>query len=248
MSAFLMIWNPTVWNGTITNPCNWTCGNTNKIKAGDRLFLIRLGIEPRGIVAACRARTGVFVDTDGERVVSMSIDTLLDPECEELFALGKLVALNADVPHAMNWSARTSGLQIPELVEIKLEVAWREFLDGRLSPADEVRQAFVYHEGAVRQITINAYERNPEARKACIAHHGKSCCVCGADFGQLYGLFADGYIHVHHLKPLSEIGGEYLVDPVRDLRPVCPNCHAVLHLGGVLRSVEELKAILQEKR
>ncbi len=34
----------------------------------------------------------------------------------------------------------------------------------------------------------------------------------------------EGFIHVHHLKPLSEVGYEYRVDPIRDLRPVCPNC------------------------
>ena len=42
------------------------------------------------------------------------------------------------------------------------------------------------------------------------------------------GREAEGYIHVHHLRGLSDVGGEYVVDPVNDLRPVCPNCHAVL--------------------
>jgi 5-methylcytosine-specific restriction protein A len=43
---------------------------------------------------------------------------------------------------------------------------------------------------------------------------------------------------------LSEVSGEYIVDPVEDLRPVCPNCHAVLHLGGSCRSIENVKQSL----
>jgi predicted HNH restriction endonuclease len=64
----------------------------------------------------------------------------------------------------------------------------------------------------------------------------------------VYGKVADGYIHVHHLRPLSEVNGEYVVDPVKDLRPVCPNCHAVLHLGGECRSIEEVMKMVEDNR
>ncbi|WP_372719936.1 HNH endonuclease [Novipirellula sp.] len=101
-----------------------------------------------------------------------------------------------------------------------------------------------YTEGATKSVVINAYERNAHARSACIAHYGSTCHICGFDFGATYGDIADGYIHVHHLRPLSECGGEYDVDPIDDLRPVCPNCHAVIHLGGACRSIAEIKALL----
>jgi hypothetical protein len=100
-------------------------------------------------------------------------------------------------------------------------------------------------EGAVCQVVVNAYERNPVARARCIAHYGPSCVVCGFDFGTVYGPLAEGFIHVHHVKPLSEIGEEYEVDPVAHLRPVCPNCHAVIHLGGECRGIEEVRRLLQ---
>jgi 5-methylcytosine-specific restriction protein A len=76
----------------------------------------------------------------------------------------------------------------------------------------------------------NACERNLEARRRCIEHYGARCVVCGLDFGKVYGEVAEGLIHVHHLKPISEVGESYVIDPVEDLRPVCPNCHAVIHL------------------
>lgn len=109
---------------------------------------------------------------------------------------------------------------------------------------EEVSESATLFEGAVRQVTVNAYERNPVARQQCIEAHGTTCCVCGFDFGAVYGPEAEGYIHVHHIRPLSEVGREYVVNPVEDLRPVCPNCHAVLHLGGQCRSIEAVRQLL----
>lgn len=104
-------------------------------------------------------------------------------------------------------------------------------------------------EGAAESVTSSKYERNPEARAACLAYHGTACKVCGFDFGKAYGPEFAGKIEVHHIVPLSEIGEEYVVDPIRDLVPVCPNCHTALHSkkNGVY-TVEELKAKRQSGR
>jgi len=67
------------------------------------------------------------------------------------------------------------------------------------------------------------------------------CVVCGFESKAVYGPRAEGVIHVHHLKPLSEIGHAYKVNPVADLRPVCPNCHAVIHIGGGTLPLEKVK-------
>lgn len=99
-------------------------------------------------------------------------------------------------------------------------------------------------ESVAKTVQINAYERSPEARARCIEIHGTACVVCGLGFGKMYGSVAQGFIHVHHLVPISEIGSTYEVDPRGDLRPVCPNCHAVIHLGGECRSIEEVKGLL----
>src|SRR5262249_1856885 len=71
---------------------------------------------------------------------------------------------------------------------------------------DELHVAAPIREGTRYQVLVNAYERNPEARRRCIAAHGTACCICGFSFGAVYGPEADGYIHVHHVRPLSEIG------------------------------------------
>jgi len=111
--------------------------------------------------------------------------------------------------------------------------------------SEEVSDAQKLVEGSVCQVTINSYERNPEARRRCIEYYGTICCVCSFNFEEKFGSVAQGFIHVHHLKPLSEIQKEYEVDPIVDLRPICPNCHAIIHLGGKTRSIEEIKLWLQ---
>jgi hypothetical protein len=87
-------------------------------------------------------------------------------------------------------------------------------------------------EGASRRVLINCYERNQKARRECIEHYGVKCVVCGMTFENKYGPYASGYIHVHHVNPMATRGCEYEVDPKRDLQPVCPNCHVVIHMRG----------------
>ena len=99
-------------------------------------------------------------------------------------------------------------------------------------------------EGATKNVTVNAYERNPAARAQCLDAHGVACVVCGFNFGKRYGFIAEGYIHVHHLRPLSEIKASYVVDPKEDLRPVCPNCHAVIHRRKPPFTLEKVRAML----
>lgn len=105
------------------------------------------------------------------------------------------------------------------------------------------------YEGAVRTATINKYERSSIARKKCIEYHGCKCSICGMDFEKVYGPLGKGFIHVHHLVPLNQIGKEYKVDYKNDLIPVCPNCHAMLHRtqDGRCLSVQELKAIMADE-
>lgn len=113
-----------------------------------------------------------------------------------------------------------------------------EFLAEELAPGDAVV------EGARKTITINVYERDPSARKRCIDRWGAVCSVCGFEFVALYGELGRGFIHVHHVRPLAEVGEAYILDPENDLRPVCPNCHAMLHRRRPALSIDELKLLL----
>lgn len=110
---------------------------------------------------------------------------------------------------------------------------------------EEVDSAEVFREGAVRQVSVNAYERDRKARQRCTDYYGSSCSICGFSFGKAFGQLGEGFIHVHHLRPISEIAEEYEVDPIKDLRPVCPNCHAMIHRRSPPFSIEEIKLLLE---
>jgi len=97
-------------------------------------------------------------------------------------------------------------------------------------------------------ITVHSYERNSEAREKCIKHFGCFCAVCGFGFEKNYGILGVNYIDVHHLIPLNQIKNEYSVDPIKDLVPVCPNCHAMIHRGRKSISIEELKNHINNAR
>ncbi len=103
-------------------------------------------------------------------------------------------------------------------------------------------------EGACTRVTVNRYERSPVNRAACIAAHGTTCNVCGFDFGNTYGPFCHGFIEVHHRTPVSRMGSGYIIDPVRDLVPLCSNCHAAVHRTDPPIEPEALAAIIAKNR
>ena len=106
---------------------------------------------------------------------------------------------------------------------------------------EEVPDEKQFIEGATKKIFVNAYERSPEARRKCISHYGPTCVVCGFDFEKTYGEIGRAFTHVHHVISLSDIKGPYVVDPIKDLRPVCANCHAMIHRTVPALTVEQVR-------
>jgi predicted HNH restriction endonuclease len=93
------------------------------------------------------------------------------------------------------------------------------------------------------------YERDPRNRAAAIHAHGTTCVACGFNFDAFYGAtHARSYIQVHHLEMLAG-RGERVIDPVADLRPLCANCHCMVHRHhGTVFSIEDLKQLIQQAR
>jgi len=103
-------------------------------------------------------------------------------------------------------------------------------------------------EGRKRLVQHTLYERSPKNRRFAIDVHGTTCAVCTFNFDETYGKdYADGYIQIHHIKPLSEYEGE--VDPKTDLVPLCSNCHSMAHRRrDTVTSIEELKALIEKAK
>lgn len=124
-----------------------------------------------------------------------------------------------------------------------VKIVWRfdtaEENQGQVPP-EEVTLGGLF-EGITKTINVNVYERNPVARMKSIEHYGWSCLVCGYNFQHYFGKAGEEFIHVHHVVPLHTIISGYQVDPVMDLRPVCPNCHAIIHRREPPYSIEEMQ-------
>ena len=146
-------------------------------------------------------------------------------------------------------SVRRHEPLITEYLSITLRRSMPGMESAALPEAEVVSDAAGFWEGAVACVPVTRFERDRRARDECIRLYGSNCIVCGMSFGRRYGPEMDGFIHVHHLVPLSETREGYSVDPARHLVPVCPNCHAVLHsIGGTVRSVEEVRQMLRRQQ
>ena len=103
-----------------------------------------------------------------------------------------------------------------------------------------------YVEGAVRDVSMQSYERSASARLACLDHYGYDCVVCGNNLRRLYrGLHVE-LIHVHHEQPFAQGEGQRETDPLRDLKPVCPNCHGVIHSRSPAYSIDDVRRMLHD--
>jgi 5-methylcytosine-specific restriction protein A len=175
---------------------------------------------------------------------------LQQPSMQSLVAPGRRVHLftRAGDRDPFTYRGLVTPLKVADTSPV--EIIWR--LPGQMDPADrplpEEVPAATYPEGAVRTIKVNAHERNPAARRACIDHWQARCDGCGLNMAERYGPIAEGFIHVHHLQPLAIAGGPRAVDPIEDLRPVCPNCHSVIHLSDPPLTIEQLRTTLRPPR
>lgn len=102
-----------------------------------------------------------------------------------------------------------------------------------------------FEEGKEEIVKHKRYERNPINRELCLSIKGYKCAVCGFDFEKAYGKIGRHFIEVHHVKPVSTLGEGYIIDPAKDLVPLCSNCHSMVHKKNPPYTVDELKYIME---
>jgi len=132
---------------------------------------------------------------------------------------------------------------IPLICYAAAQIGNKKLQEPFLWPSENSSREIV--EGSRMTVQVSRIERNPVARKKCIKLFGTACSVCGFDFEKAYGEVGSGFIHVHHLNPLASAQGRRTVNPQSDLRPVCPNCHEMLHRRNPPFEIDEMKAMLR---
>jgi len=150
MSTYLLTWSPKKWRwrdlasriGEIRKRgfcvADWSCGNNKSIEQGDRVFLLRQGEEPRGIVGAGRAESDSYEEVHWREekakvgrttmYVAVRWETLLNPETESIFPREWL---NEGALSSINWNTQISGITIHPAAAEELEERWADFLDER---------------------------------------------------------------------------------------------------------------------
>lgn len=264
--SLILLWNPAKWSWPLLEQhihriasdshCveTWKIASHQRVRLGMRCFVLRTGHDPRGIMAS-----GVVVSPpheteayDDPEMTQLSIavrfDIMLHPQHDALLLTEHLARLPA-LSEVFGTPIRRSGDVLSEEHSRLLLQRWQQHLDtirGDVSfealPEEELET--FYSEGAVRQLSINAYERSGNARDAAIRIHGTTCAVCAMRFADVYGPIGNGFIHVHHKRPISQIGSTYEINPETDLVAVCPNCHAMLHRRTPPYTVEELRRMM----
>ncbi len=269
MEAFLLTWNPKKWHWDnlaqtidllrdgVPVERRWSCGNRQSIPLGSRVFLLRQGIEPKGVVAsgwvtrepfeaphwdaaaAAAGKTARYILFTADSVLNSEVDQPLDIRH---FTSAPLSELQTDAP--------ASGNSITAQVAAALSGAWNKLIGGAglaLGSGDpelaavegEVRTRLIAHrarERAFREAKLkHARSKSPDGRLHC------EVPKCGFDFERVCGEIGEGYANVHHLRPLYEASAP-VVTRLEDLAVVCANCHAMIHRGGECRPLAGLIA------
>lgn len=97
-------------------------------------------------------------------------------------------------------------------------------------------------EGNTILTTSTITQRSQRLRNVAIEHFTKngviSCDCCGFEFKSFYGEeYGKSCIEIHHMKPIFHYQEEDVTktidEALKNLLPVCPNCHRVIHKNNI---------------
>lgn len=159
----------------------------------------------------------------------------------------EMLSLDNLMMHGLK-SSPQGPIRIDDALSLYIDKNMNDYNASGVFPEADIPSNF--YEGAVHKVLINKYERSSVARQKCISANGTTCFVCGMNFYEKYGEIGKDFIHIHHVVPMSEIGKEYVIDYKKDLIPVCPNCHAMLHrkVEGRYMKWEALSELLKQHK
>ena len=141
--------------------------------------------------------------------------------------------------------ARRQAPSVDALTAFPLD-ATGDHLEALDSGADLVVIDETITEGRLYTRTTTYRTRSKQLRDAAIDHYTKSgklpCAACTLDFSRAYVGIGDGYIQIHHLEPIAFGGYRELsiTEAVDKVRPLCANCHVMVHRQNPWLTVERL--------
>ncbi|MFE7631579.1 HNH endonuclease [Kocuria sp. NPDC057446] len=226
-STFVLLWNPSSWEWSQDDrdrmqqliaeqgqaPDRWSTGSrTSGVHPGDRIFLLKVGTRPLGMVASGTALSKIeYADHWDEEqqkqapFVDVVWDTLLDPQD----VLPREV-LKEEIPDN-GWTFQGGGVLLAADVADDLELLWASH-----RPVEQVASAIEarYAPGlSRRRLHQQAF------RRLLLQHYPAECAVCG--------LQEMSILEAAHIFPDSKGGPS----DVANGRLLCPNHHRALDAG-----------------
>lgn len=225
MHTYLLTWNPARWPWNELAEASqrtadgmpysdyWSTGNTKKIAKGDRVFLLKQGESPRGIIAAGWVTSEKVYEAphyDELRAAQGDIALRADVEFERILNPTDNPPLPveqiSDGPLAdVSWHIPASGTEMPDAAAKELEGLWAGYvaaIDGTTYPrSDEAveplqESEFAPQEEDGREIVFQQIKdrRGQQIfRNSLRERYGESCLISGCTLMDV--------VEAAHIKP-----------------------------------------------
>ena len=253
--TYLYTWNPSKWEW-IDLPdaiaatekgegyeMYWSCGITKSISKNERFLLMRLGVDPKGIVGGGDICSAPYELAHWNQEKKAKGQTALRTDVRftalasrPLVTLDELERSYPDV----SWTPQNGGVSVPE--EIAAEIL--KIIEGDMTAPETDSKKL---EQKVRRLrmaplinrpegvkspkkvtrTTEQFERDTSVRAWVLEAAKGKCELCGSDapFVDDAGL---PFLEVHHIIPLADNGK----DVVANAAALCPNCHRKCHYSS----------------
>lgn len=255
MASYLLTWNPRrfgSWNAlnhiARYKRSSWSCGSRLSMEKGSRVYLLKQGIEPRGIVASGVTTGGVYPDAhwDPKRrgkanYVDVKFDTVLAEDAQSAFPAHTIKSLRG-----VNWRTQMSGIEVPEEIAGRLEREWKRF--AKLEKTAVIERAAEAVENRLSEIRTYVRSRHAGLRAAALAQSKGVCEGCRINYWSLPDGLGRSVLQVHHKRALAT-SNKPRRTKLKDLAVLCANCHGMLHSAGKTpMAIEVLRRQLKKWR
>ncbi|MEO6941014.1 MAG: HNH endonuclease signature motif containing protein [Candidatus Kapaibacterium sp.] len=257
-TTYLLTWNPTKWDwkelperiqqiaSNVSIEDRWSAGTTTKPKSGDSFYLIRLGLDPKGILGSGVILSNVYKDThwDGSgreaKYVKVRFDKLVAVDDQDFLSLTEL---NEPPFDAMNWTPQASGTQIPSAIaqilnvrfngaEVK-EAILREEKADTLTDIRRLEAIYANAVPRVKEVISKVIERGSVADvvKKYFKYECLACNAMGLHLGSFLKQDGEQYVEAHHVIHVSKLVKGSL--SASNIITLCATHHRQFHHGNV---------------
>jgi 5-methylcytosine-specific restriction enzyme A len=262
MNAIILVWNPEKgWKDfendlklyrTSENPLiiDWNV-KTIKTMINDKVFIYVSGIQNKGIFASGKV-VQLPYKKDNQYFIDIEIDKLVDPENDSILSRNslptELTSKHSNILRSSGSSVITDNNIISAIDNEWDKVFQSQNLYETILKEYDKNIEKEYREGKIKEVISKIRERDYSARIKCLEFYKSyKCQICEFDFEKTYGEIGKEFIHVHHINQHSSFQGEHLINPINDLIPVCPNCHAMIHRSNEPLSIDNLKSLISKR-